>query len=102
MVYTIYFQIICQMDVLNHLGWHLCSRRFPIHPRWSTDLVYRKDMSLFILETKRAAPAAHITADLMGKHLKTFQIYYGYLDIGDSIDGIRRWTPEDYIETILI
>ena len=90
------------MDVLNHLGWHLCSRRFPIHPRWSTDLVYRKDRRLFILETKRAAPAAHITADLMGHSVKGFRLYYGYLDVGNSIGGIREWRPQDYIETILI
>jgi len=90
------------MDVLNNLGWHLFSRRFPIHTRWSTDLVYRKDMSMFILETKRAAPAAHITADLMGHGVKGFRLYYGYLDVGNSIGGIHEWRPQDYIETILI
>ncbi len=90
------------MDVLNNLGWRLCSRHFPIHEKWSTGLVYRKNRNLFLLETKRDKPAAHITADLIGHSVKGFRLYYGYLDIGNSIGGIREWRPQDYIKTILI
>ena len=91
------------MDVLNQLGWHLCSRRFPVHSLWKADLIYRKKNALFILETVRAKPSAQITADLIGPQFSSrFRIYYGYLDYGNSIDCIREWTLEKYIETVFI
>ena len=90
------------MDVLNTLGWQLCSRRLKLNPHWYSDLIYRKNNRLFILETKRPEPAAHITADLLGPCVKGFRLYYGYLDYGNSIGRIREWRPQDYIDTIFI
>lgn len=93
-------------DDLYAQGWHLTFRRFPLHPNWTGDLLFRNRRCLLVLETRRGVDkhtSAHVTADLLGPGAARWgmQLYYGHLSMG-KIQGLYRWRRKDHIPTIFM
>jgi len=92
------------MRMLITLGWRVYKRHFQAHKLWTGDFLYCKDNCVLILETRRAPPAAHITADLIGTRVQAggYRLYYGHLDANGYIYALYQWRPENHIPTLVL